>query len=240
MYELFQRCPDIYLPPIKEVNYFGVFERRFSENGWSIREYERLFIGAGQQKYICEITPVYLTHPGSAESIYDYNPGMKIIITIREPLDRVFSQFKHHKDRIKERDFGNYISEGIRSVEEGLVPARDWFSPAKNVSQSLYAESVRRYLRLFGSENVCVLVYEDLRDKPQHWVQSLRSFLGVSLPEPVASEKVNASQNELLPLSEVAQKKVRMFFQRDVEMTSALIGIDLTARWYGNRRINEL
>jgi len=236
LYELLKTVPDVYVSPIKEVNYFGVFQRVFRPHGWSIEDYERLFLLAEDEKYLCEISPIYLSTPGAGESIYRYAPDAKIMVTLREPLDRLISQFRHysqyHCEDMLEKNLEEYIDAGSRAVQEGTIDPHQWYSAGAAFSQSFYADNLRLYMKLFGRENICILIYEDLRDQPEVWLNSLSHFLDIEINFHHFATRINESQRDRPILSSELVQRVTSLFTNDIEETSRMIDVDLISRWY--------
>lgn len=239
LYEVLDQSRDIYFAPHKELNFFGVFEvgnpnNKKKRGGWTYDDYERLFMLAGEERYIAEVTPIYLEHPGSLEGIARYNPEMKIIITLREPLERVMSQFRHQANRNGYESFDQYVRDGIQQVSQSKLKATDWYAPGKNIKQSLYAEDVARAYRLFDPSNVCVLIYEDLVSDPQIWIRQISEFLDLDLGSLDVDRRVNASRSAIeQQLSPETHSRCQELFLDDIRKTADLLNVDLMAKWHG-------
>ena len=88
------RQPGVALPENKEAHVFD--DPRF-DNSWTIErvdsEYAAHFPAPPHTGLHGDATPIYLFHPAFVQRIARYNPGMKWIITLRDPVDRAISQF---------------------------------------------------------------------------------------------------------------------------------------------------
>ncbi|HLC30378.1 MAG TPA: sulfotransferase, partial [Dehalococcoidia bacterium] len=90
-----RKIPSIYLPPIKEINFFS----QFSPVEWPIPSiddenwYRGLFADAGDRPAVGDATPTYLYDEGAAQRIFARIPGAKIIILLRDPIDRAYSHY---------------------------------------------------------------------------------------------------------------------------------------------------
>ena len=229
IYRLLRASSDVYVPPVKEVNYFGVFDSRVLQGGFTDRDYCRMFLLASSEKYVGEVSPVYLTRDASAQAIHEFNKDMRIIITLRDPVQRAISQYKHQKDQTQEKDIDEYFETGLLNIDN--AQQRHWFTPANNLHQSLYAEPVERFLSLFGRENICFLIYEDLQNSPSDWLKKLEEFLTVPLDLSVASERYNYSSGAVDQVDKRTMDRLKKLFRADIEKTSELLGRNLMRVW---------
>ncbi len=146
IYNYFNEHPDIYMSPVKEINYFGFRDKETNRYGMTFSEYTNFFMGAKEEKVIGEISPAYLTLETSAMQIKKYVPDAKIIITLRDPISRMVSQFKHHYNQHQINNINDYINLGLTTYKEEKDSTYrfNWFHPVKNITQSLYFEGIQR------------------------------------------------------------------------------------------------
>lgn len=106
------------------------------------------------------------------KSIY---PNAKIIITLRNPIDTIQSHYRHDVS----------LGDAWLPMEEYLDYKRTPFVIGKRRSIYLpdffYNEMVSLYNQLFDKTNVCILLYEDLIQKPKYFINQLEVFMGVNL-----------------------------------------------------------
>ncbi len=175
--------PEIFITPRKEPHFFAshhfprtgpgdeILNRRVVHDK---EQYAQLFMDVRGAKAIGESSVFYLCFPDSAERIAEMAPGAKIIVLLREPAERAYSAYMLLvRDGREALDF----SEGLRREEErkdkGYEPMW-WYREL-----GLYYEQVRRYLEVFGSERVKVLLYDDLFTNPEETLREVFSFLEV-------------------------------------------------------------
>lgn len=178
--------PEVYIPPKKEAHYFSIpdFPPTFrgpgdeGMNEYTIRDrdaYYHLFDGVKGEKAIGEASVFYLFYPGTATRIKEEIPDAKIIIMLRNPVDRAFSAYMHLI-----RDERENLSFRESLAKESQFRANE-FEPMWYYRElGLYTEQVKRYLDAFGDEQVKVIVFEDFAKNPVAGVQEVASFLGVS------------------------------------------------------------
>lgn len=127
---------------------------------------------------IADVSPSYLQMEGAAARIHAFAPEAKIVILLREPADKVFSQYVHLWSQGRETaPFAEGLAQAAARREAG------WSDMFDYDTGGLYAAAVGRYLDLFGPGRVLVLLFEDMiRDWPGTRAR-LAAFLAAPLPE---------------------------------------------------------
>lgn len=177
--------PEVYIPPKKEAHYFSIpdFPAQFRGPGdegmnlYTLRsreEYERLFEHVTHEKAVGESSVFYLYYPNTAERIQQEIPDVKIIMILRNPVDRAFSAYMHLiRDEREDLSFE-------QSLEKELVRKNSDFEPMwlyRDLGR--YYLQVKRYLEVFGSSQVKVIIFEDFVKRPQAVMKEVFAFLGV-------------------------------------------------------------
>lgn len=150
--------PAICLPTIvKEVQFFDLYYHK------GMPEYESYF-GHCQSGQVCgEITPGYFDVPDVPEKIQRHFPKAKIIFSLRHPVKRVESLFRHHlrKGRVS-KNFSEAIIQMPRIVDSGR-----------------YSVHMSRWYQYFNPEQIKVVLMEDIASKPTVVLRELLDFIGV-------------------------------------------------------------
>ena len=126
-----------------------------------------------------EATPIYLYWPQSLERIAAYNPAMKLVIMLRDPVARAWSHWKMEYARGAEtQPFAWCIREGRQRLFDG----EPWgvHREFSYVERGFYGEQLDQLFGLFAREQVLTLRAEDLRADPGPVLAKLRDFLGVA------------------------------------------------------------
>lgn len=144
--------------------------------GLSTEEYEKLFSGLDNYKYRGEASTSYLYSQNAAANIKEYNPHSKIIIVLRNPIERAYSHYK--MNRMTGDDLSMTFSEALESDFRSL--SKGWGRSHLYVELSLYYCQVKRYLDLFGTKNVLLLKFDDLKNDQCKVAAQLNNFLGVN------------------------------------------------------------
>jgi Sulfotransferase domain len=182
LWEMLRLHPDVYLPATKEIHYFN----DIAYEGSDVRNpnfrrpvswYLRHFAPARPGQVCGEISPSYLWSDTAPDAIHAFDPDMRIVIMLRDPVDRLFSSylFGQQKGEIGRISF----EEALRSVDYLLARA-----PC--------SRSVARYLELFGRDRVKVVFHEDLSTDPRRMLLDVQAFLGV---RPCVPDEVTERRN---------------------------------------------
>lgn len=184
-YEL-RRHPSVDIP-IKKDPYFyladlckiligphGFIEKQNSFSVYDRGEFASLFIDDGGATLKGDATPLYLyCHEYSIPAIQNDNPDAHIIIILRNPIDRAFSNYMHNvKDGYEQRSFAECI---IGWKETELLPLHPFFH---YVRAGFYYEQVAAFLNEF--KNVKIINYEDLSKNPQKILVDVANFLKIT------------------------------------------------------------
>ncbi|NJN74923.1 MAG: sulfotransferase [Limnothrix sp. RL_2_0] len=184
--------PQVFFPNNKEPNFFAfegleippftgpaspevLRDKIYLRTITQLSRYQDLFKKVSSEKAVGEASVRYLYFPQASQKIHAYLPSSKIIIILRNPIDRLYSHYLMMK--------GQYCLEPLELDEaleqEGRRIAADWGWDWHYVKVSLYFEQVKRYLDLFGAANVRVLIYEDFCQKPLKVIQEIFEYLDV-------------------------------------------------------------
>ncbi len=144
-----------------------------------------------------EVCPTYFALEQSRRRLAELLPACRIIITLRDPVERAYSYF-----RLLHRH--GWMKTGF---EEAVMRRKDIRE------ESRYAPHIRAWQESFGAERVHIGFYDDLKARPQAFIDAITRFIGIpSIPVaglPLAEEHVNAA-NEA-PRSRELARRARQF-----------------------------
>ncbi len=152
--------PDITIPE-KDPMFFSDETRFVDELGDYLAAYAR----APQTTRVGEFSTTYLQTPGTAKRIYATAPDARLIVSLRNPIDRAFSNFKN--DVIH-----GYVSSSM-TFEEALR------TRTKYVERGRYYEQLVPYLDLFPREQIGIFFFDDIATDPQSLITAMYRFVGV-------------------------------------------------------------
>ena len=152
-------------------------ERRLHYGIWEWKEYLSIFEGVKEQSVIGEASVFYLYYYKEAIKNIKKRLGndVKIIILLRNPVDRAFSAFLHVSKSVKEP----LSFEEALEQEEGRLERDLTLTPmVMYKSMGMYYSMVKAYKNEF--KNIHVVIYEDFRDKTSITLESIFMFLDVN------------------------------------------------------------
>jgi hypothetical protein len=169
LHEMLLKHPDAYLTPAKDLYFFD----RYYDRG--VEWYASQFRGARGESVVGEVCQDYLFHPEAAARIHATLNPVKIMVSLRDPVERAWSSYLYmRKHGIGPDTFG----EALRSRPELLEHGR-------------YATGLDRFLALFPREMVHVALFDDLAVDPQGFLDAVTDFLDLD-PLPLAPEDLAA------------------------------------------------
>ncbi|MBT9317201.1 sulfotransferase family protein [Leptothoe spongobia] len=188
LYRYFYQHPEIYMSPIKETNFFalegsipnycGPGDAQAPTNRLSIThidDYRAQFDGLSTERAIGEASPMYLYSSKAAGRIQHYLPGVRLIVILRQPAARAYSNFLHlvRDGREKIQDF-----EKVWAQEDKRIQA-NW-APIWHIRQhGFYYRQLKQYFDIFSPTQIKVVLYEDLVKRPEETLASLFDYVGV-------------------------------------------------------------
>jgi hypothetical protein len=141
----------------------------------TIEEYRALFEGVSYETAIGEASPWYLYSAQAPSKIRHYVPEAKLIVVLRNPVDRAYSAFMQYVRDGREPldDFAR----ALEAEEERIKDNWEWIWHYKNMG--FYYAQLRRYYETFERKQIRVYLYEDLNDAPIDVLQDVFRYLGV-------------------------------------------------------------
>ena len=184
LYNYLKRVSGIYMSPRKEPHYFAVPVRErylgrpiLDFGAYSSSRihaaYLKLFENVKDEIAVGEASASYLSDPEAPGRIKEAVPDARIIMILRDPVERAYSHYL--------LDAGN----GWQRAPFEAAARMDLY-----LEPSLYAKQAQRYLDVFGSDHVKVLIFEEFIREPRKTVSEVLQFLGVNAEIPAVVGEV--------------------------------------------------
>ena len=182
--------PDVFMCTPKEPHFLinnEIGENRIPVGICSENEYRNLFIKGKDEKYRGESSVMYLMFPEIVipKINQQYGEDCKIIIMLRNPIERAYSGFQHVKRYNIKEDCTNFKS--AWSISEERYFSNPNMTPAARYKElGMYHKQVKSYLD--GVKNVHIIIYDDYQNDFQAEMNKVFDFLEIEKVE-INSEK---------------------------------------------------
>jgi hypothetical protein len=169
--------PAISMAKSKEVHFFDD-EQVFASDAPDYRYYHHNFAPENESQILGEATPIYMYWRDAPRRIWEYNPAMKFVIVLRNPIERAFSHWNMERNRAADTlPFLEALQSETERCRSALPLQHRTFS---YIDRGYYAEQLRRIWAYFPKRQTLILRYEKLRDAPTSALNEVCRFLDVS------------------------------------------------------------
>lgn len=179
---------DIFIPPDKELHFF---DRRWDE---SLMLYLLKF-ARSKSKLRGEITPAYgVLSPSRIKFISQINPQLKLILLLRNPIDRAWSHVRYMQNRKNPTQDQNHFK---------AKDIREMISHPRFLIRSDYPNMIQNWTKYFPKDQLFIGYYYNLQNRPRTLLRKIFSFLDLSPPSSFknfpSNTKFNSSQSLSMP-----------------------------------------
>ena len=173
--QYFRLHPSIAMPNKKKELHFFDKPENLSKGGVFYLPY---FKNADTKKIWGECTPIYCYWNGVIDNIYRYNPNIKLILVLRNPVERAFShwnmEFTHEREHLS--FYAALMEEEKRLAKMPHKQHRVY----SYLDRGKYVSQINNIWRVFDRKSVHILKMDDLIESPQITLDKINTFLGVS------------------------------------------------------------
>ncbi len=227
LYQTLNEHPQLIPAREKEVHFFDLNYPK------GIAWYHDHFpLSTGKNQQTGEASPYYMYHPLAAERVCNYNPAMKLIALLRNPIDRAYSHY-HHIRGYGLEDLTSFeaaieaehlrlegLDQELRSGnQEVSLRHRHW----SYLSRGCYAQQLNTWLAHFPREQLLLLTSESLFDQPDESLQSCFEFLG--LDEFKVQQLPQLLKQDYTPMKSETRAALRSYFAKDVDELRAQFNV---------------
>ena len=240
LYHYLRAHPAVHSTSTKEVHFF---DRKFQQGvSWYRAHFPTRFEKAYARRFrhqdfvTGEASPAYLFHPQVPGRVARLLPRVKLIVLLRNPVDRAFSQYCHALELGHET---LPFEEAIAAEEQRIGRERekiardeyyysDAFKHLSYLSRGIYVDQLRAWMRLFPREQFLILKSEDFYADPAATLQEVLAFLQlprIALPAQKQDYKQynNNTYNKMDP---ALRQRLLEYFQPHNARLYQLLGTD--------------
>ena len=229
LYEYLRRHPQISGPSWKEVSFF---DRHWARGeSWYRGNFPNVARTRG--KHVGEASPSYVFHPLAPQRVEEVVPEARLIVLVRNPVDRALSQYNHEvalgREPLPFEEALDAEEERLRGEQERMAAdpryfSREWWSHTYK-ARGRYAEQLERWLAVFPREQLLVLPSDDLGSDPARAHAQVLEFLGAS-PQRLDSYP-RVYEREYEPMKPETRERLAAEFEEPNRRLYELLGRDL-------------
>jgi hypothetical protein len=204
-----------------------VWDKRFFGGGGGLAWYAGLFAAAKKKQLIAgEFTPDYaLVNSSTAKLMADCNPNAKILLMLRNPIGRTWSNAVFYATRKLKRNVSDITDD-------------EWVKYCfrkECLERSDYLRMYQNLSNVFKKEQIFIGFFDDVVNNPYELINDVYSFLQVepfSPPRYVVSKDVNSSaKKHKSDIPKLVRAKLLSHFRDDMNILSKLLGTEIVAKW---------
>lgn len=183
LHNYLSRHPEIAMSKQKELHFFSA-ERNWKQG---VKWYEAHFIV--NAKIRGESSASYAKYPKAArvpQRMHSLIPDAKLIYILRDPVDRIISEYRHYRADGSER---RLPTEALRDLKDNQY-----------VYNSKYFTQLKQFLEYYSEDNIFITTTEELNKQPQQTIQKVFTFLNVddSFYHPDFTKRLHVSDEKRL------------------------------------------
>lgn len=188
LYRYLCQHPEIFLPENKETSFF-TFEGMPEVHIPGMRlitdldMYRALYLNTEHSKARGEVSPLYLVSARAPRRIAELLPDVKLIATLRNPVERAYSEYLMNiRNGVENRDFRTAVLSEPMTERQF---AANHYNESRIIRNGFYFEHLSRYYDLFPPEQIRVYLFEEITHQPQTFLSSVLRFLKVDPTFPI-------------------------------------------------------
>jgi hypothetical protein len=214
--------PEICLPDQKEIHYFDN-EYNFRYHNVNYLKYHSFFQRSIKHKIAGEVTPAYMYWDNAMSRIWEYNPQMRILILLRNPIRRAYSHWNMNRIKgIEEHTFLEAVSSREERMRVNLPFQNKKFA---YLDRGFYSSQIRRIYRFFPEEQVLIKQSAALAQQPVQTMSEIFEFLGVE-PLTIQKEEPIHEGTYERPMSDEEREFLLEFYRFEIKEVEKLLGWD--------------
>lgn len=232
LYSYLAQHPQIVPAEKKEVHFFDLnfhqgvdwYREKFPNIAKCVSQETATATREAGNKYISgfisgEASPYYLFHPFVPQRVHQLFPEIKLIVLLRNPVERTISHYYHEvrlgweslsfEDAIAQEDFR------LKGESEKMFSNERYYSFNHQhytyLSRGIYINQIATWMSLFPKEQFLIIKSEDFYTQPDLIFNEACEFLNLPSFQIPKYEKINAG--DYLPVSETMQSQLKEYFQ---------------------------
>lgn len=204
--------PEVGASHIKEIGFF--MPLRDGESLPPIENYKSYFSHCKDEPYVMEASPSYIYGKEKiADAIHQHCGKAKIIMILREPIDRLGSFYNHIRSKamLEENvDMYTFIQKSLEGINDHSK--QDYFT--RGVREGFYSEYLTPWIDKYGND-LMIVFFDDLKTRPMELTREICEWLGISTD--VFTESDFSVENKTVYYKNKAVHKVILAVNKKLE-----------------------
>jgi hypothetical protein len=227
LYRYLEGHPELKLSYRKQMHFFDQFYRKginWYRAGFPLEAFNRTTKTG-------EATPFYIFHPYAAERMHRHLSEVKLIVMLRNPIDRAHSHYQMKKDQGWETaaSFEAALELEQTRIEpelEKMLEDPDYYSKVyRNFSylaRGRYYEQLQRWMKYYKRDQLLILNSDDFFADPQSVLNEVCTFIGIGEYSPANLRVYN--QRQYASMKPETRAHLREYFEPHNQKLYQLIG----------------
>jgi Sulfotransferase domain len=186
----------------------------------------------GRRLLVGEASPSYVFHPLAPQRVHDLVPDVRLIVLLRNPIDRAYSHYQHEvalgREPLPFEEALDDEEERMRGELELMTADPSYFSYAwwnyTYLARGRYAEQLERWYAVFPREQILVVSSTDLDDRPGETYGEILEFIGTESHELGSYPRL--FRREYSPMSARTRARLAAYYAEPNRRLYELLGRD--------------
>jgi hypothetical protein len=215
--------PGVAMPRTRKELHFFDHDEHFGAEPWSFEAYHANFPPRAPGQLRGDSTPSYMYWTPAAERMARYNPALKIIVILRNPITRAYSHWNKERQRGRETlPFREALAaEAARAAATATAQDRR----TSYVDRGFYSRQLRRLWRHFAADRTLILRSSELRQDAAATLNRVAIFLELPPFAPVAPKTANARHYDA-PIDPPAWEHLAGIYAAEIQELERLLQWD--------------
>ncbi len=228
-------CQHPYVAPTseKELHFFD--SQKFNKGeGWYRSNFPPPTSENGHKVITGEASPYYIYHPLAARRAAQVVPHARLIVLLRNPVDRAYSDYQN---RLREGNEFLGFEEAIEAEEERIkgekekMLADEGYSSASHrrhsyLARGVYVDQIKEWHEHFDPDQLLVLKSEDFFVRLQESLGEVSNFLGLPAWQPEVLSASLRNESDYVPMSPAVREKLESYFEPHNQRLYDYLGAD--------------
>ena len=214
LYVLLTNHPSVKPAGVRELHFFDLPERFAKGPEWYRRCFPTPQWKNGRRSITGEKTPYYLFHPHVPERMAEVVPRVRLMVLLRNPVDRAYSQYHHEMSMMQSRERGK-----PGTFEEAIEQKNSSYLP-----RGIYVDQLQRWFEYFSKDQMLILKSEDFFEQTAESLRLVHDYL--ELPHHELESSNRERTDRYPPMNPDTRRRLEAYFEPHNQRLYEFLGVD--------------